>query len=124
MNLPTVRTSLMLAGLLAVGSLGAEAQQTRTVRGLVRDSTSGETLPFAAVSIRGRAARTTSNRDGYFTLIGVPADSFTLRVTAPRCDESVESAGWRGLGFRPHLTPRGEPTGRVPELQRGRPMDD
>ena len=81
MNLPTVRTSLMLAGLLAVGSLGAEAQQTRTVRGLVRDSTSGETLPFAAVSIRGRAARTTSNRDGYFTLIGVPADSFTLRVT-------------------------------------------
>ncbi|MCZ6915386.1 MAG: TonB-dependent receptor [Gemmatimonadetes bacterium] len=81
MNLAMVRTSVLLAGLLATGALGAEAQQTRTISGLVRDSTNGETLPFAAISVRGTAARTMSNRDGYFTLLGVPTDSFTLRVT-------------------------------------------
>jgi hypothetical protein len=60
--------------------LSSQEQQTRTVQGVVRDSTNGETLPFASVVIPGTKISSTSNRDGFFTLLGAPADSFTIRV--------------------------------------------
>ena len=54
---------------------------TRTIHGVVRDSTSGETLPFATISIPGTTILTSSNRDGFFTVLGAPPGDVTLRVT-------------------------------------------
>ena len=55
--------------------LSSQEQETRTVQGVVRDSTNGETLPFASVVIPGTDITSTSNRDGFFTLLRAPADS-------------------------------------------------
>ena len=59
-----------------------DAQQTRTVQGIVRDSTTGETVPFAIIAIPGTTLRTASNRDGYFALVGAPPGPFMLRVSS------------------------------------------
>ncbi len=55
--------------------------QQRTISGTVRDVESGETLPYASVLAVGTTLGAATNVDGYFVLIGVPADSLTLRVT-------------------------------------------
>lgn len=76
----TFGVSVALAVALVVGSAGSvEAQETRTVQGIVRDSTRGETLPYAVIAILGTNLRTASNRDGYFVLVGAPAGSFVMR---------------------------------------------
>jgi hypothetical protein len=73
---------------VAAGSQSARAQApTRTIQGTVRDSASGETLPYASVSIVELRIATQTNTDGRFVLFGVPAGSHVLRV--------------RFLGYRP-----------------------
>jgi hypothetical protein len=70
----------MLAALL-LGPPGAtQAQETRTIQGIVRDSATGETLPFAQISIRDTDIFTTSNRGGYFAIVNAPPGEFVLRV--------------------------------------------
>ena len=76
-----VVTAVVLGTLLGASS-GAAAQETRTIQGVIRDSVSRETLPFVAVVVSGTDIRTRSNRDGFFAVIGAPATTFTLRVTA------------------------------------------
>ncbi len=79
----TFGASMALAVALVVGSVGSvAAQETRTVQGIVRDSTTGETLPYVVVAIPGTNLRTASNRDGYFVLVGAPAGSFIMRVAS------------------------------------------
>jgi len=63
-----------------VTPVSSQETATRTVQGVVRDSTRGETLPYASITIPGTTIRTSSNRDGFFALMGAPADTFTLRV--------------------------------------------
>lgn len=48
------------------------------VHGVIRDSKSGEVLPFAAVGILNNPLGTASNTDGKFTLLKVPTDTSTL----------------------------------------------
>lgn len=48
--------------------------------GTVRDGFSGETLPYANISVLGQNHGTASNSNGYFVLVNVPAGSCTLRV--------------------------------------------
>jgi hypothetical protein len=53
--------------------------RTVTLTGVVRDSTAGEVLPNARVTIAALARAVRSNADGRFTMLGVPADTQTLR---------------------------------------------
>ena len=55
--------------------------QTQTLSGTVRDADSGETLPYASVSIMGTDQGTATNTDGYFALLDVPADSVVLQIS-------------------------------------------
>lgn len=74
----------------------AVSQPTRkdfTIKGVVKDQNSGETLPFANVLVRGSNNGTTSNIDGYFTLFNVPTDTMIL---------DVSYIGYRHLSFRMH----------------------
>lgn len=59
----------------------ALAQQRVTVSGTVRDAESGETLPYASVVVEGTTLGTAANVDGFFVLVGVPADKHTVRAT-------------------------------------------
>ncbi|MFT4566984.1 MAG: ferric enterobactin receptor [Saprospiraceae bacterium] len=52
----------------------------RTISGVVKSSENQERLPFADIVIKGTNKGASTNVDGYFTLIGVPEDSFVLQV--------------------------------------------
>ncbi len=79
----TFRVIPVLAAALVLQPTGVvDAQETRTVQGIVRDSTTGETVPFAIIAIPGTTLRTASNRDGYFALVGAPPGPFMLRVSS------------------------------------------
>ena len=51
-----------------------------TLKGVIKDQLSGESLPFAEVIILNSTNGTTSNVDGYFTLFNVPSDTVLLEV--------------------------------------------
>lgn len=55
-------------------------QNSRTISGIINDVRSGERLPFATITINGSSRGTTSNVDGYFTLLVVPTTKLTLTV--------------------------------------------
>jgi ferric enterobactin receptor len=48
--------------------------------GKVIDSSTGETLPQASIRVRGTDIATTTNNDGYFTLLAIPQDTCSLEV--------------------------------------------
>ena len=52
-----------------------------TASGIIKDALTGESLPFATVMIHGTSFGTTTNVDGYFTLLGVPNDTMLLDVS-------------------------------------------
>jgi len=74
--------SVLAAAFVLQPPVVVDAQETRTVQGVVRDSTTGETVPFAIIAIPGTTLRTASNRDGYFALVGAPPGPFMLRVSS------------------------------------------
>ena len=51
------------------------------LKGYIKAAESGETLPYANVIIKGTPHGTTSNVNGYFVLVNVPAGLCTLRVS-------------------------------------------
>jgi ferric enterobactin receptor len=51
-----------------------------TLTGIIRDQSTSEALPFASIQIKGTTLGTTTNADGYFTLLKVPSDTNTLIV--------------------------------------------
>ena len=51
-----------------------------TVYGVIKDALTGESLPNALIRVDGDNSGTISNKDGYFTLVGVPTDTSTLEV--------------------------------------------
>jgi TonB-linked SusC/RagA family outer membrane protein len=72
--------SLLVLGatLLAAGS--AAAQGTATVRGTVTDSTTGQPIENAFISIVGTTTRATTGVTGQYTLRNVPSGTATVRV--------------------------------------------
>ncbi len=52
----------------------------RTISGIVKNSESEERMPFANVLIKGVNKGTTTNVDGYFTLLNAPTDTIRLQV--------------------------------------------
>ncbi len=63
--------------LLAVGSRA----QPATINGFVRDATTGESLIFANVVLKGTTYGTATNAAGFFTLTGIPPGTYTLVVS-------------------------------------------
>ena len=52
-----------------------------TVSGKIIEKGSGESLPYATITLRGTTTGTTSNLDGFFTLFDVPFDTSTLHIS-------------------------------------------
>lgn len=50
------------------------------VSGVIRDESTGETLPNAIIRIAGTSKGAVSNVDGYFTILKVPNDTCTLQI--------------------------------------------
>ncbi len=48
--------------------------------GVIKDEETGETLPNATVRLTGSNAGTTSNTDGFFTLVRIPNDTCSLTI--------------------------------------------
>ena len=77
-----LRRLLLLPFLVSLASSPSrlEAQDTRTIQGVVRDSVNGEAIVHAAVQIAGTGHRVSTNADGFFTVVGAPRGTFTLRI--------------------------------------------
>lgn len=81
---PTAKTDSSASAANSVSAktyFGAPQSYNYTLSGLVRDKSTGEALPFAAVQIKGSTAGVYTNADGYFTLPKVPSDTSVLIVT-------------------------------------------
>ncbi len=53
-----------------------------TLAGIIKDKNTGETLPFATVTVQGAPySGSNANADGYFTLFDVPSDTSVLLVS-------------------------------------------
>ncbi|MBC8186201.1 TonB-dependent receptor [candidate division KSB1 bacterium] len=50
------------------------------IKGFIKDGSSGETLPYANILIKGTSVGTASNMNGYFVLINAPVEDCTLKV--------------------------------------------
>ncbi len=73
MNSKTSPLFLFVLGLATLlYSPRLKAQNTRTVTGIIKDKLSGETLPYATIGVQGTNNGTSTNTDGYFTLLNVP----------------------------------------------------
>ncbi len=67
------RIRLILTTLLLVVSATAFAQQTIQVKGVVKDATTGEGIPFAAIQLKGTMTGVATDAEGTYT-IAVPGD--------------------------------------------------
>jgi ferric enterobactin receptor len=59
---------------------GPPSTRNFTLSGIIHDQSTGETLPFASIQVKGTKYGTITNADGYFTLLKVPDDTSTLVV--------------------------------------------
>lgn len=51
-----------------------------TIAGVVKDEETGETLPNAIVYVTGTMTGTTTNTDGFFTLVRIPSDTSSVTI--------------------------------------------
>ncbi|MEM1095934.1 MAG: TonB-dependent receptor [Bacteroidota bacterium] len=72
---------IWIGGLVLMGWAQVAQAQTRTLSGTVRDAETGEPLPYATLLIEGTTTGTATNVEGYFALVGAPADTLTLRIS-------------------------------------------
>jgi iron complex outermembrane receptor protein len=91
------RVALFLAA-AAVGPAATQAQQpTGTVRGIVRDSATGEVASFARVRVIEAHREVTTHVDGRFAIPGIPVGPVTVAVQrigfASRTVRAVVTAG-------------------------------
>ena len=70
-----------ISSISALSPMEVYGQEVVTLSGLVKESESGETLPYASVTIAGTSIGAATNLDGHFTLFDVPAGAHTLRVS-------------------------------------------
>ena len=56
-------------------------REVLNIKGIIRDSQTGETLPFASIRVLDSEIGTTSNVDGFFSLLGVPDEASTLEIS-------------------------------------------
>ncbi len=68
--------ALLFLVLLSISS--AQAQNTASISGFIKDSQSGETLLLANVVLQGTQIGTTANTSGYYTLPNLPTGTYTV----------------------------------------------
>ena len=92
MTLATARRALVLCALTAVGA-SASAQSAGKISGRVVDA-AGEPVPAATVFVTETTRGATTGADGYYTILNVPAGTYTLRFSflgfATRLVENVD----------------------------------
>lgn len=74
---------LVAACLLAPSLIYAQAtrpEAKRDISGYVRDSETGEALPYASVLLTGTSLGAATNTDGYFVIVNAPSSSRKLQV--------------------------------------------
>ncbi|KAF0142771.1 MAG: TonB-dependent receptor plug [Stygiobacter sp.] len=80
--IPKLKLFLLVTVCLSFFHAGLHAQENGTIRGIVRDSTSQEVLPFSTVMIKELGTGTSTNNRGYFVITSVPANrSYTVIVS-------------------------------------------
>ncbi len=57
---------------------GAPSALNYTLTGVVRDKSTGEAMSFATVHVKGTNIGTTTNADGFFTILKIPSDTSVL----------------------------------------------
>ncbi|MEM7107489.1 MAG: TonB-dependent receptor [Bacteroidota bacterium] len=57
------------------------ARKNISIKGVVKDVATGETLPNATIRIAGTSKGTASNVDGFFSLLNTPSDTSTLHIS-------------------------------------------
>ena len=76
-----LHNKILLFFLLIFAFKCSNAQEALTVRGIVKDFQSGETMPYVNIAIASTGIGTSTNLDGYFTIFNVPSDTATLLVS-------------------------------------------
>ncbi len=85
---------------------GKSQKSNFSITGSLKDKTTGESLPFVNIKIRGTTVGTSSNVDGYFSLLKIPTDTSTVVITY--------------IGYDPveiQLTPETKTQGIIIEMQ-------
>lgn len=76
-----------LAGLICLALIllpaNLYAQNTGSLTGKVTEASSGRVIEAATISIQNTALQHTSNNSGSFDIIGIPASTYTVIVSAP-----------------------------------------
>ncbi|MCF6358065.1 MAG: TonB-dependent receptor [Draconibacterium sp.] len=75
---------IILTMLILFSTINSFAQNL-LLTGVVKNAESGETLPSANIIVKGTSIGTTSNVDGFFTLLNLPGKKFTLNVFYVGC---------------------------------------
>lgn len=71
---------LALCFIICESSILAQQSDRVNIKGYIQDSRSGETLPYANISVSGTEYGTASNVNGYFVLVNMPLGLCTLQV--------------------------------------------
>lgn len=74
-----------------VGNVFAQTPDAGGIRGLVRDADLGGSVPAASVKTLERNLRATTDDDGAFAFLELPAGSYTLIVTKPGYQRAIVS---------------------------------
>ena len=61
-------------------SNGSPVRKDISVTGVIKDEETGETLPNATEYVTGTMTGTTTNTDGFFTLVKIPSDTSSVTI--------------------------------------------
>ncbi len=76
---------LIVLILFSFSSMNLFAQEELILTGVVKNAENNETLPSANIIVKGTSIGTTTNVDGFFTLLNLPGKKFTLNVFYVGC---------------------------------------
>lgn len=75
-----VTTTVALFLLIITITICAQEAQKADIRGYVKDAKTGESLPYANISVEGTTRGSTTNTDGYFIIVNEPVGTTALLV--------------------------------------------
>ena len=67
--------------LTVTGTSSVYAAETNDLKGYIKDSSSGEVLPYANIVLMGHDRGTTTNTDGYFILVNAPIGELEILIS-------------------------------------------
>jgi hypothetical protein len=76
-----MKKQLWITGLLLMTGIVHLFSQTGTIKGFIYDSSTGQPLPVASITLNGANQGAASDKDGFFLLLRVPAGTQTLKIS-------------------------------------------